>query len=52
MTLKQITAVRVGEKYDVIVFGLDVEGQVYAINTHAGNLNKGEWVKLPTQVKK
>lgn len=52
MTLKQITAVRVGDKYDIVVFGLDVEGQVYALHTHAGNLNKGEWVKLPTQVKK
>ena len=51
MTLKQITAVRVGEKYDMVVFGLDIEGQVYALRTHAGQLTKGEWVNLPTRVK-
>ena len=52
MTLKQITAVKVGDKYDIIVFGLTHEGEVYALHTHAGHLDKGEWVKLSTQVKK
>lgn len=51
MTLKQITAVRVGDKYDIVLFGLTIDGETYALHTHAGQLNKGEWIKLPTKVK-
>lgn len=51
MTLKQITAVKVGDKYDIVVFGLTAEGEAYALHTHAGDLQKGEWVKLSTKVK-
>ena len=53
MTLKQITAVRVGDKYDIVVFGLTTAGdEVYALHTSPTHLNKGEWIKVPTQIKK
>jgi hypothetical protein len=52
MKLTQINAIQVGEKYDLVLFGLDAEGQVYALHTHVGHLSEGKWVKVPMDLKK
>lgn len=46
MQFKQISATKVGEKYDIILYALSDEGDIYVLHTHARNPGHGEWKKV------
>ena len=52
MQFKQISAIRVGEKYDIILYALSDEGDIYVLHTHAKNPGYGEWKKVDFNLKK
>lgn len=46
MQFKQISAVKVGERYGIVLFALSEEGHIYSYHTLVGNLSKGRWSKV------
>ena len=51
MKFKQISAIKVGDKPDVVVFALDERGDIYAYHADIPHIVKGTWNKLPEHEK-
>lgn len=51
MQFKQISAIKVGDKYAIILYALNEEGHIYVLKTHASKPDTGEWKAVQIKLK-